>query len=220
MGDVTWNSQTLTLPSFPTHRFYGQDAAAHVAEETKDASTNVAKSMYIASLCSWLLSIPTLILILFSIQDLTSIIDGAYTNNWAEFLVQTIGRRGAVGILSLLWVDSTCATASCFMSAQRVTYAISRDGVLPGSRWFRKLSPEKKMPVNAAVLVYVISVVLTTAVIGSDVAFTAITATATTATMFSYLIPIVARHTVGRHHFRPAAWNLGRYSFPVGGSLT
>ncbi|KAL2009829.1 hypothetical protein VTN00DRAFT_5636 [Thermoascus crustaceus] len=34
----------------------------------------------------------------------------------------------------------------------------------------------------------------------------------TIATNFSYLIPIVARHTVGRDRFEPAAcWNLGRY---------
>jgi len=68
------------------------------------------------------------------------------------------------------------------------------------------------MPVNSALLVYVIAVALTCAVIGSTVAFTAITATATIATNFSYAFPIIARHTVGRKTFEPAAWNLGRYS--------
>lgn len=196
--------------------FYGFDASAHIAEETKDASENVAKSMWMATLSAWVLSVPTLILFLFAIQDFDAIIDGAYTNNWAEFLIQTIGENGAIAILSMLWVDSTCATASCFMSAQRVTYAVSRDGVLPGSKWFRKLSSEKRMPVNAAWLVYAISVAITLIVIGSEVAFSAITATATIATNFSYLIPIVARHTVGRQIFEPAAWNLGRWSLPIG----
>lgn len=44
--------------------------------------------------------------------------NATYSNNWAEYLVQVIGSKGAVAILSMLWVDSTCATASCFMSAQ------------------------------------------------------------------------------------------------------
>lgn len=35
---------------------------------------------------------------------------------------------------------------------------------------------------------------------------------ATIATNFSYLIPIVARQTIGRNAFRPAAWNLGLFS--------
>lgn len=111
-----------------------------------------------------------------------------------------------------------------------MTFAISRDNVLPFSSYFRHLS-KNKIPVNAAILVYLISVAITTAVIGSVMAFTAITATyvtilmpvyclndmswtlrATIATNFSYLIPIVARHTIGRNTFESAAWNLGRSS--------
>lgn len=101
------------------------------------------------------------------------------------------------------------------MSAQRVTFAISRDGVLPCSRYFRQLS-KNKIPVHAAYLVCALSIIITLAVIGSTVAFTAITATAAIATNFSYLIPITARYTVGRKNFQPAKWNLGRFSPVLG----
>ncbi|MCJ1299427.1 hypothetical protein MMC08_002219 [Hypocenomyce scalaris] len=195
--------------------FYGYDASAHLAEETQHASLVVARGMWMSTLSAWALSVPTLILILFCLQNFEGIVSATYSNNWAEYLIQLVGPKGAVAILSMLWVDSTCATASCFMSAQRVTYAISRDGVLPFSSYFRKLSPTRKMPINAAFLVYIVSVAVTTAVIGSTVAFSAITATATIATNFSYLIPIVARQTVGRKHFVPAKWNLGRWSEPL-----
>jgi amino acid transporter len=120
-----------------------------------------------------------------------------------------------VAILSILWVDSTCATAACFMSAQRVTFAISRDGVLPFSRYFRRLS-KNKVPVHAAYLVCGVSIVITLAVIGSSVAFSAITATAVISTNVSYLIPIIARYTVGKKNFQPAKWNLGRWSPVLG----
>jgi len=92
-----------------------------------------------------------------------------------------------------------------------VTFAISRDNVLPFSKYLRRLS-KNKMPVNAGWAVYILAVAITCAVIGSTVAFEAITATATIATNFSYLIPIVARYTVGRNHFVPAKWNLGKFS--------
>jgi len=160
------------------------------------------------------MSVPTLIVILFCMQDFDGIVAGTYANNWAEYLVQLVGPNGAVAILSLLWVDSTCATASCFMSAQRVTYAISRDGILPGSKYFKKLSKKSHMPINAAYLVLALSIIITTAVIGSVVAFSAITAAATIATNASYLFPIIARHTVGRKLFEPAVWNLGRWTVP------
>ena len=194
--------------------FYGYDAAAHLAEETKQASTVVAKGIWVSTFSALFLSVPTLVIILICMQDFEGIISATYANNWAEYLVQLIGENGAVAILSLLWVDSTCATASCFMSAQRVTYAISRDGVLPFSKFFRKLS-RRKMAVNAGLLVFFMSCAITTAVIGSVVAFSAITATATIATNVSYLIPIIARQTVGRKSFVPAKWNLGKFSLPL-----
>ena len=71
------------------------------------------------------------------------------------------------------------------------------------------------MAVNAALLVYVLGVIVTCAVIGSYVAFSAITATATITTNLSYLFPIVARQTVARKSFVPAKWNLGKFSAPL-----
>lgn len=174
----------------------------------------VAKGIWVSTFSAWILSVPTLIIIFFCIQDFDGIISATYTNNWAEYLVQLIGEDGAVAILVILWVDSTCATASCFLSAQRVTYAIARDHVLPFGNFFRKLS-SRKMAVNAALLVCVLGIIITSAVIGSTVAFSAITATATITTNFSYLIPIVARQTVGRKSFVPAKWNLGKFSAPL-----
>lgn len=60
-----------------------------------------------------------------------------------------------------------------------------------------------------------LSIGINAAVIGSYVAFSALTAAATVGTNLSYLIPIIARQTVGRNTFQPAKWNLGRYSIPV-----
>lgn len=154
-------------------------------------------------------------MILFCIQDFDIIVSASYANNWAEYLVQLLDEPAAVAVLVILWIDSTCATTSCFMSAQRVTFAISRDGVLPFSKYFRTLNAQRT-PLHAAYLVLFLSVAITCAVIGSTVAFSAITATATIATNFSYLIPIAARHTVGRDAFQPARYNLGRWSVVIG----
>jgi amino acid transporter len=137
--------------------FYGYDASAHLAEETLQASEVVVNRIWISTFSAWFLSVPTLIIILFCLQDFDGIVSATYANNWGENLVQVVGNKGAVGILSMLWVDPTCATASCLLSAQRVTHAISRDYILPFSAFFRKLS-KRKMAVNAAWLVSFISV--------------------------------------------------------------
>lgn len=191
--------------------FGGFDASAHLAEETLQASTTVARGIYIATFSGWVLSVPTLFVILACLQDLNGVVAASYSNNFAEYLVQLLGERGAVAVLVVLWVDSVCGTAANFMSAQRVTYAMARDHILPFSPIFRRLSA-MRMPVNAAVLVYCISVAVSAAAIGSAVAFSAITATAVIAANASFVIPIVARQTIARQTFVPADWNLGRLS--------
>jgi hypothetical protein len=69
---------------------------------------------------------------------------------------------------------------------------------------------KNKIPVNAAFLVTDFGIAITCAVIGSTVVFGGITVNATIATNVSYLLPIVARYTVGRKSFQPATWNLGK----------
>lgn len=68
------------------------------------------------------------------------------------------------------------------------------------------------MPLHAAYFVAAFSIAISTAAIGSSVAFGAITATSTIAVNFSYLFPIIARQTVGAKVFIPAKWNLGKFS--------
>lgn len=199
---------------FGAWEFYGYDTSVHVSEETQHASVNVARGMWLGTLATWCLSVPTLILFLLCIQDLEGIINGGFANNFAEFLIQTVGRKGATAILVLCFIDSTCACTACVVSAQRVTYAIARDHILPGSKWLTKVS-KSRMPVNAALLVLFLSICIEAAIIGSVVAFSALTATGTIAVNVSYAIPIIARHTVGKKIFKSAKWNLGKLSTPL-----
>lgn len=201
---------------FGAWEFGGYDASAHLAEETKDASKNVARGMWLSTVSTTILSIPTLVLVLFCIQDFDALISATYANNWAEFLIQVVGPRGATAILIMNWIDCTCATAAVILSAQRVTFAISRDNILPGSSFFRKVSGVNLMPVNAGLLVVFIAAAVSCTVLGSSVAFSAITATTVICQSISYLFVLVTRHTLGRSSFEPARWNLGHLSVPIG----
>lgn len=131
-----------------------------------------------------------------------------------QYVVQLVGSKGAVAILLIIWFDGLLCTGVCKLSAQQITYAIARDGVLPFSTALSKLGGNH-LPVNAAHIIAVLSIAINAAFIGSTVAFTAITATARIGNNISYLVPIIARHTVGRHDFVPAQWNLGRLSAPI-----
>lgn len=126
--------------------FFGYDSSAHLAEETHEASTTVARGMWMSTVSGYLLSIPTLTLLLFCIQNFDGIISATYSNNFAEYLLQIVGPKGAIALLSILWIDSTvrwffigflatvnvrqCCTASCFMSAQVWTNIATRGAKL------------------------------------------------------------------------------------------
>lgn len=56
--------------------FFGYDASAHLAEETQHASKVVAKGMWMSTVSAWVMSVPTLIMILYCIQDFDGILAG------------------------------------------------------------------------------------------------------------------------------------------------
>ncbi|PFH62472.1 hypothetical protein XA68_13374 [Ophiocordyceps unilateralis] len=201
---------------FGAWEFGGYDAAAHLAEETRHASKTVARGMWLSTVSTTILSIPTVVLILFCIQDFEALISAHYANNWAQFLVDVVGRRGATAILVMSWIDCTCSTAACLLSAQRVTFAISRDNILPGSVWIKKVGGGNSIPVNAAIFVVSIAAAVSCSILGSTVAFSAITAATVSCQNMSYLFLLLTRHTLGRSRFKPASWNLGSLSRVIG----
>lgn len=214
-----------------------QDASVHLSEETYEASAVVARGMWTGTVATWLGSVPILALVMVCMQDFMGVVNGGFANNWAAYLEQLVGTKGAVAILVLTWFDGILCTGVCILSAQRITFAIARDRILPFGPWLSKLG-KNHLPVNAAVVVVIISIgkssaslhieingrhwlmllshtAINASVIGSYVAFTALTAATTVGTNLSYLIPIVARHTVGRKDFQVAEWNLGRWTIPI-----
>ena len=191
------------------------DASVHLSEETHSASSVVARGMWTGTLATWLASIPTLALVIVCMQNFLGVVNGGYPNNWAAYLVQLLGEKGAIAVLVFTWIDGVFGTSVCILSAQRITFAIARDGILPFSKVWSRVTTGHHLPVNACILVAVLTIGINAAVIGSYVAFSALTAAATVGTNLSYLIPIVARQTVGREAFQPGKWNLGRYSLLV-----
>jgi amino acid transporter len=115
--------------------------------------------MWTGTLATWLLSVPTLVILLFCIRDFNAIANGTYANKFAELCLQALGPKGATAVLILCWLDGTCGTITCILSAQRVTYAISHDGLLPGSKYFCKLSTNKRIATIATDVSYLIPIV-------------------------------------------------------------
>ena len=71
--------------------------------------------MWTGTLATWLLSIPTLALTILCMQDFMGVVNGGYANNWAEYLVQLVGRRAAIGLMVLFWLDNSLCASICIL---------------------------------------------------------------------------------------------------------
>ena len=68
----------------------------------------------------------------------------------------------------------------------RMLYAFSRDGAVPGSRWWKQVHPGFQAPVNAVWFVVVMCLILGLPAVGSYVAFAAITSVGVIGLYLSY----------------------------------
>ena len=122
----------------------GFDASAHLSEETQGAADGAAKGIWRSIFYSAIGGYILLLSFVFAVQDVNGVNKGlgnvdvifgqALPEGW-HFLVLLISTAGQL----------FCATA-CLTSASRMTFAFSRDGAIPGSRWLAEGQPGHAHP--------------------------------------------------------------------------
>ena len=195
----------------------GFDACAHLSEETSSASTAAAKGIWRSIFYSAIGGYVLLLCVVFAIPDN---VEGQPDNALAAGGVAGIftGALGTNWATLVLFISASaqffCAT-SCLTSASRMSFAFSRDGAVPGSRVWSKLTASR-VPANAVLMVAVAAAILTLpALIAVDVAgtpvplaFYAVTSIAVIGLYASFAIPIFLRWRHG-DRFEVGEWNNG-----------
>ena len=191
----------------------GFDASAHLSEETESASSAAAKgiwrSIFYSAVGGWIL----LLAFLFAVQDADAVTKGG--GGVALIFSQALSSPWAGTILLISSAGQFFCLTACMTSSSRMTFAFSRDGAIPGSSIWSRLSASK-VPTNAVLLVAVVSVVITLpALVKVDVngapvpiAFYAVTSVAVIGLYLAFLIPIWLRWKMGEA-FVPGAWTNG-----------
>ena len=122
--------------------------------------------------------------------------------------------------------------SSMVLAASRQSFAFSRDGALPFSKWLYRMNSFTGTPVNTVWFVAGFSIILGLLAFAGDAAINAIFAISVTglyvgtsesglahqaytdSSIAAYAIPIAARF-LGDNDFEPGPFNLGRWSLPV-----
>jgi amino acid transporter len=201
----------------------GFDASAHVSEETVGARTEapkaIVRSIYVSAIAAFFLNM-AMTQALPKDPDAYSAI--AYGGDGDFFLVNAAPRLidSAVGSAAakFLVLISIVAQFFCGMASvtanSRMIYAFSRDGALPGSKYWHRINPKTRTPTNSIWLGVTLSAVFGLLSIyqknGFSTAFFALTGICVIGLYISYGIPIYLRLT--NPDFQTGPWNLkGRH---------
>jgi amino acid transporter len=216
------------------YTFTGYDASAHVTEETHDAAVSGPKGMITSIWVSWAAGFVLLIGVSAAIPHVFPFtVAGTTYTNYASIPASFGGAGGAAGapwvmifehatgrvvgellVLVVIGAQFFCGIASVTANS-RMIYAFSRDGAMPFSNYWHKVSKRTHVPVHSAWFGAIGAFILTLSALRSSVAYAAITSIAVIGLYVAYLIPVFLRR-INPSAFTPGPWQLGKWG-PVFG---
>jgi len=102
------------------------------------------------------------------------------------------------------------------IAASRVTFAYARDGVFPGSKWWKIVNPYTKTPVNAVWFNVTIGVLMLLLIFGGAITIGALFSVGAIAAYVAFTSPTFIRVFLVGNRFRKGPWHLGPFSIPCG----
>lgn len=120
----------------------GSDCAAHMAEETKRASSVVPKAMVASYVVNGIMVFVSLITYCFLLTDLQTALESPTGYPFLAVFENATGSAAGSAALTSIIVILTCFSCLNFMaSCSRQVWAFARDRGLPFSSWIAKVSP-------------------------------------------------------------------------------
>ena len=195
------------------YTFTGYDASAHMTEETKSAAVagprGIVMSILVSLVAGWIL----LIGVTFAIQNYTTEVGATVPP--AQIFVDALGATGGKLLLVVVIVAQLFCGMSSVTANSRMIYAFSRDGALPGSKFWHQVNPRTRTPNNAIWLAAAGALILGLPYLWNSTAYAAVTSIAVIGLYVAYVLPTFLRLRLGSA-FQRGPWHLGRWSRPIG----
>ena len=199
----------------------GFDASAHLSEETNAASMGAARGIWQSIAYSVIGGYILLLAVVFAVPNLHGQPDnaGVGAGGVAYIFTSSLGTNWATLVLFISAAGQFFCSVSCMTSSSRMLFAFSRDGAVPGSKSWSKLTANR-VPANAVILVAVVAAIVTLPALISvntgttakplivPVAFFAVTSIAVIGLYLAFAIPIYLRWRHGEK-FEVGPWTNG-----------
>ena len=215
------------------YTFTGYDASAHMTEETigaeRRAPWGVVMSVVVSAIAGYVLLMGLLIAMPTALPHAATVActkagvggtadcatyTAAVTNgaNPVGYILHTaLGTRVGTALLTIAVVAQFFCGMSSITANSRMIYAFSRDGAIPFSNLWHRLSKRYRTPANAIGLGATLSFLLAVPSLWNYTAYVAITSIAVIGLYISYILPVYLRRRAG-DSFQRGVWHLGRWS--------
>ncbi|KAK2769876.1 hypothetical protein FQN53_005833 [Emmonsiellopsis sp. PD_33] len=193
---------------------YGMVAA--MCEETQNPHREVPKAIVLSVVAAGVTGLAYIIPVLFVLPPvdlLRSVANGQPIG--LLFKTVTGSAAGGFGLLFLILGIQIFAGIGALTAASRCTYAFARDGAIPGSRLWRKVSKRFDVPLWGLILSTIVDCLLGLIYFGSSAAFNSFTGVATICLSTSYGVPILISVVRGRKHVKKAPFSLGKFGYAI-----
>lgn len=171
--------------------FAGGDAAAHMAEELKNAPKILPRAMLWTILANGAMGFIMLITFLYTMGDVEAALESPTGFPIIEvFRGATGSNAGGTAMTSILIVLGIAGHLTNMAGASRQMFAFARDKGLPFNNWIARVSPRYDVPVNAVIVSTVFACALYCIAIGSSIAFNIILSIGSVALVTSYFVSV------------------------------
>jgi amino acid transporter len=198
----------------------GFDASAHMAEETGDANISTAKgiwkSIFYAAIGGYILLLAFLYIATkpANVSSFDPSVNPYGAGSVIYILYNGLSPMMFRIVLAISTIGQLFCAIACLTSCSRMMFAFSRDGAIPGHKYWAKVN-KNQVPENAVLISALIGMIITLPALwksprGIPTAFYAVVSISVIGLYLAFLIPIWYRWKAG-DKFIPGEWNLGKH---------
>lgn len=195
----------------------GVEAAADIAEETRDARRTIPRTMFYALGASAVVEFFMYVVFLLTIRDPAAVADSS--SPIADIFAAQVSPWFANAVVAVALTNILVCVLANMLVATRLVYAMGRDNVLPGSAALRRVSTRHKVPTTAVWTTCAVSVLLLLSALASAQTFSYIIGMSALGYFGVYVLStagLLVAHVRGRIPApTPDCFDLGRRRGPV-----
>ena len=206
---LAWLAPIWSIGSF--------DSCVHMSEEALHAAKAVPLGIIWSAGSAFVLGFLVLSIIAATMNpDVSATIGTNFGQPMAQIYYDALGREGALAFMAVLCIIQFLIGLSLIVAASRQSWAFSRDGALPFSKFFRHVSKRiQYQPVRMVCGIVAVSIVLGLLCLIDSVAANALFSLFVASNYLSWGTPIFCRLVWSQDRFQPGEFYTGRFSKPI-----